>query len=129
MRTFNFGRSVQATPATPTSGLPRRSNSVEPDQNALVIPESMVKSQRGNEQLHVIVGQNPDQSYSFRFATYVNGGVWKETNGQDAMWFGYVSAEKSRPPVLTTEGIKLLAQQLNETIEVLNGSAPQQQQA
>lgn len=84
----------------------RHPNSVDPDENAIVIPEEIVVSRRGNEQLHVIPTAG-DDGIQLRFKTYVNGGDW-----DGKKWFGYLG-KRDRPPVLTPEGARLLASQLN----------------
>lgn len=80
--------------------------SIPPDDNALVIPEQMVQSKRGNEQLH-IVPRMTDNGIVLNFMTYVVEGDW---NGMK--WSGYVSKQRASPPTLTIEGAALLAEQL-----------------
>ena len=126
--TFSFQSSTAVAAAAQGSALPRHPNSMAPSTNALVIPESMVKSSRGNEQLHVIVEQDKDGQYTFRFATYVNGGVWK-VNNVDLWWCGYVRAENTRPPKLTAEGVKLLSELIGEATMALALPMPEIKQA
>lgn len=91
----------------------RHPSSVDPDENAIIIPESMVVSRRGNEQLHVIPRRSEGGGIEFSFMTYVNGGDW---GGKK--WYGYVSRQKASPPILTLEGAKMLAEQLGLMVEV-----------
>lgn len=121
---FSFQSPTAVASAAQGSALPKHPNSMAPSQNALVIPETMVKSSRGNEQLHVIVEQDKDGEFTFRFATYVNGGVWKR-DGVDHWWCGYVRAENTRPPKLTAEGAKLLSELIGEAMTVLSLPVPE----
>ena len=89
---------------TDPSNAPRHPNCIEPDKNAFVIPEQMVISKRKNEQLHLIPMQGENGTIIVRMAIYVNGGMW-----DGKMWYGYQKQTTATIPMLTVEGVRLLA--------------------
>ena len=100
--------SRNTTPTDPKD-VQRHPNCINPDKNAFVIPESMVISKRQNEQLHLIPMQGENGSIIVRMAIYVNGGLW-----DGKMWYGYQKQTTATIPMLTVEGVKLLAQKAAE---------------
>lgn len=96
--------SARNTTPTNPSDVQRHPNCIEPDKNAFVIPEQMVISKRKNEQLHLIPMAGDNGSIIVRMAIYVNGGLW-----DGKMWYGYQKQTTATIPMLTVEGVKLLA--------------------
>jgi len=92
------------TPVDPST-LERHPNSMEADKNAFIVPEQYVISKRKNEQLHLIpMSDSDNKGIIVRMAIYVNGGVW-----DGKLWKGYLKNDNARMPLLTTEGLRLLA--------------------
>jgi hypothetical protein len=69
----------------------------------------MVISKRKNEQLHLIPMAGENGGIIVRMAIYVNGGLW-----DGKMWYGYQKQTTAMIPMLTVEGLKLLAQKAAE---------------
>ena len=109
-------------PPINAADLQRHPNCIEPDKNAFVIPEQMVISKRGNEQLHLIPMASNDGSNKIvvRMSIYVNGGLW-----DGKMWYGYQKQANATIPMLTAEGLKLLAQKAAELSKEIDDTLAQ----
>jgi hypothetical protein len=96
--------SRNVSPINPAD-LQRHPASMEADKNAFVVPESMVISKRKNEQLHLIPMSDSDgKGIVVRMSIYVNGGLW-----DGKMWYGYQKQANATIPMLTQEGLRMLA--------------------